>query len=205
MTTLWLIRHGETDWNLNKRLQGNMDEPLNATGIQQASCLAARLASMNFDAIYASDLQRVQQTAKHALNGDMNRVQSDTRLREIGYGRWEGLTWDEIKTQHSADYQLWNANRNETPHGGEKLVDVAARIASFLQDIREHHVNDEQILIFAHGGSIAILLSSLIGLDPSQWWQFSLKNCALSEVRLSSRGAVLLRLNDDRHLPSNDV
>jgi alpha-ribazole phosphatase len=204
MTTLWLIRHGETDWNLSKRIQGSADEPLNATGTQQASCLAARLAAMNFDAIYASDLLRVQQTAKHALNGTMNRVQSDARLREVGFGKWEGLTWDEIKVNHADDYALWDVNRNETPHGGEKLVDVIARVDSFMQELRERHVNREQVMIFAHGGTIAILISLLLGVDPSKWWQFSLKNCALSEVRLVNRGAILLRLNDDSHLSTTE-
>jgi alpha-ribazole phosphatase len=201
MATLWLIRHGETDWNVNKRIQGKSDEPLNARGIEQASCLATRLAAMKFDTIYASDLRRVQQTAQHALNRDVQRVQSDARLQEFGFGKWEGLSWDDIKSNHTDDYKLWNTNRNETPHGGEKLSEVVTRLDSFLQEVRERHVNREQILIFAHGGTIALILSLLLGLDPAQWWRFSMKNCSLSEVRLGSQGAILLRLNDDRHLP----
>jgi alpha-ribazole phosphatase len=201
MTTLWLIRHGETQWNVTRRFQGSADEPLNTNGEQQACALVSRLSTMKFDAIYASDMLRVQQTAKHALNGDVSRIQYDARLRELRFGTWEGLTWDEIKTQYPDDLNLWLENRSETPHGGDKLVDVVQRLNDFLQEIRTTHENAENILIFAHGGILAILITLLIDVDPKKWWQFGLKNCAVSEVRIFNRGAVLSRLNDEQHLP----
>lgn len=202
MTTLWLIRHGETEWNVIGRFQGSADEPLNTTGEEQAASLAPRLATMNFDAIYASDMLRVQQTAQHALNGDMSRIQSDARLRELTFGKWEGLTWDDIKAQYPDELNLWLENRNENPHGGDKLPDVAHRLTDFLSEIRANHDKDEHILIFAHGGILAIVITLLIDVDSAKWWQFGLKNCSLNEVGLFNRGAVLLRLNDEQHLPS---
>ena len=205
MPTLWLIRHGETEWNLKRRFQGSSDEPLNTTGEEQAACLTPRLEKMSFDAIYASDMLRVQQTAKFALNGDISRMQSDARLREVGFGKWEGLTWGEIKEQYPEDFEIWSTDRSLNPHGGDSLADVVGRIDSFLADIQAKYSKEDQILIFAHGGSLAILITRLLGIDSAKWWQFILKNCALTEIKIFTHGVVLSRFNDDKHLPEAPV
>jgi broad specificity phosphatase PhoE len=108
MPTWWLIRHGETDWNLNGRFQGSSNEALNTAGQAQATSLASRLITMNFDVIYASNLQRVQQTAHFALNGRTDSIIYDTRLQEIDFGKWEGLKWDEIREQYPQEFAIWS-------------------------------------------------------------------------------------------------
>ena len=199
MTTLWLIRHGETDWNVEQRFQGSSDQILNAQGEAQATCLAPRLAEMTFDAIYASDLKRVQQTAHFALNGDTDRLVSDARLRELHFGTWEGLTWQEARDQFGEEFEEWADNRELNPHGGEKMSDVVQRVEAFLDDIQEKHKDDTDILIFAHGGVLAVLVCLLLGTNPNLWWQYRFLNCTLSEVILVNRGAILARLNDASH------
>lgn len=202
MTTLWLIRHGETDWNVEQRFQGTSDQVLNAHGEAQASSLAPRLAEMSFDAIYASDLKRVQQTAKFALNGNSESLISDSRLREFDFGTWEGLTWREAREQFPDDFALWADDREQNPHGGERVSQVLSRVQSFLDGISSQYEKDEQILIFSHGGTLAVLLSLLLGADANKWWQYRFLNCTLNEVILVNRGAILARLNDSSHFSS---
>ena len=199
-TTLWLIRHGETDWNVEQRFQGSSDKSLNAHGEAQATCLAPRLVTMSFDALYASDLTRVQQTAHFALDGQTDTLVSDARLRELDFGTWEGLTWQEARDNFGEDFALWADNRELNPHGGEKMSTVIARVESFLETIKTEHQDAENILIFAHGGVLAVLLCLLLGTNPTQWWQFRFLNCTINEVVLANRGAILARLHDAQHL-----
>jgi alpha-ribazole phosphatase len=200
MTTWWLIRHGETDFNLNGRFQGSSDEPLNATGQAQATSLASRLEKMNFDAIYASDLERVRQTAHFALNGKTDSIVYDARLREIDFGKWEGLKWEEIRAQYPQEFAIWSEDNEQNPHGGERISDIALRVETFINELREQYHADEQILIFAHGGTLAIMLALLFETNTSKWWQFRIQNCTLNEVIFFRQGFVLNRLNDNQHI-----
>lgn len=204
MTTLWLIRHGETDWNIQLRFQGISDRPLNQTGKKQATSLVPRLTGMSFDAIYCSDLKRVQQTAGFALDDAIDSMILDARLREFDFGAWEGKKWDDISEKYPDEYQSWQQDRENIPHGGERLSEVTARIQSFLDELRQKHNDDAHILIFAHGGSLGVLMSLLMGNDPNRWWQYRLFNCTLNEMLIFNRGAVLTRLNDDIHLPDDE-
>lgn len=202
MTTWWLIRHGETDFNLNGRFQGSIDELLNETGQTQAASLIPRLKEMNFDAIYASDLTRVKQTAHFALNGESDSIAYDARLREMDFGKWEGLKWEEIREQYPEEFAIWTQDREQNPHGGERVSDIAQRVSAFMDELREQYQDEEQILIFAHGGTIAIILTLLFEIDTSKWWQFRLQNCSLNEVIFFKHGFVLNRLNDNQHINS---
>ena len=199
MTALWLVRHGETDWNVEQRFQGSSDQPLNATGEAQAQSLASRLITMTFDGIYSSDLIRVQRTAELALNGDTESISFDERLRELYFGTWEGLTWQEAREQFPAEFELWAGDREQNPHGGERMSDVVSRITAFLDDIQSKHGKDDNVLIFAHGGVLGTLVCLLLGNDPTKWWQYRFLNCTLSQVIIVNRGAVLATLNDDAH------
>ncbi|MEO0596147.1 MAG: histidine phosphatase family protein [Chloroflexota bacterium] len=203
MTTLWLVRHGETDWNVQRRFQGTSDQPLNTNGEAQASSLAPRLAEMTFDAIYASDLIRVQRTAELALSQRSGMtIRNDRRLRELFFGTWEGMTIEDIRETFPDEYALWSEDGEQNVHGGERTSDAVARLNAFIADIRDQYDKGDQILIFAHGGTLAILTCILLGTDPDQWWKYRFKNCSLSELIIVSRGTVLSRLNDMAHFDS---
>lgn len=202
MTQLWLIRHGETDWNKNQRFQGSSDQPLNERGTAQAKSLTDRLKDEHFDAVYSSDLQRAHQTAQYALETQSTIIQTDARLREIDFGIFEGLTWEQIRTQYPEELAEWEADRNQNPHGGETLDRVVARVDAVLSDVVMRH-SQQKIALFGHGGTLAIMLALLMGTDPVNWWQYRMLNCAVTVVKIYEGGAVLIRFNDSCHLDAS--
>jgi alpha-ribazole phosphatase len=195
---LLLIRHGQTNWNLEQRFQGQSDIPLNETGRKQAQALAERLAAEQFDAIYSSDLQRAAETANIICE---SQIHADTRLREVSFGDWEGLTYDEIKAKHPETLAAWEADIfKNAPPNGETLEGLAARVQSMLDELREKH-QDQRILIVAHGGVLQTLICLALKLPPTMYWQFHLSTASLSEVAFYPAGAILNSLNDTSHLP----
>jgi len=201
MVQLTLIRHGETDWNIERRFQGSSDLELNEYGRQQAACLAGRLADEVYDFIYSSDLIRVQQTAKIALGERHKQARLDKRLREIHFGKFEGMTYAEIKAQYPVELAQWEADRNSGVLETERADDLIARIQAFLDDMRAHHTENERVLVIAHGGAIALILSLALGMPPSRWWQLRMDNAAITRINLYPEGASLLAFNDYHHLP----
>ena len=109
MTILWMVRHGETAWNAEGRVQGQTDVPLNEAGFAQARAVAAALSGERFSAIYSSDLLRVTQTAEPCAQALALPVRLDARLRERHYGMFETLTYAEAKVLHPADYARFRA------------------------------------------------------------------------------------------------
>jgi len=197
---LLLIRHGQTNWNLEQRFQGQSDIPLNETGRKQAQALAEQLAAEPFDAVYSSDLQRATETADIIRKSGF---QPDARLREVNFGDWEGLTYDEIKSKHPDTLAAWESDifKNAPPHG-ETLEGLAIRVQSMLDELREKH-KDQRILIVAHGGVLQTLICLALKLPPTMYWQFHLSTASLSEVAFYPAGAILNSLNDTSHLPKS--
>lgn len=197
MTHLWLVRHGETDWNVQSRMQGQSDEPLNAQGRAQAAAVKERLRGETIHAVYASDLARAWETAQGL---DMTPLKAEPRLREMNFGRWEGLTYEEIQAHDPDVLARWGAEVMDfTPPGGENLRQFAQRVASVLEELRENHAL-ETVLLVAHGGSLQILLALALGLSPEKYWQFYMKPGSVSEVSLYPEGAIVNLLNDTCHL-----
>jgi broad specificity phosphatase PhoE len=138
MTTLLLVRHGETDWNRERRYQGHADEPLNDAGRAQAEQLAVSLRDERFAAVYTSDLRRAAETAAIVATALRLPVEAEPRLREIDVGSWQGLTHDEI------DGLQWD---------GESTDDHRARTVNALLGIAAAHPA-ERVLVVAHGGTV---------------------------------------------------
>ncbi|MHB0939990.1 MAG: histidine phosphatase family protein, partial [Armatimonadota bacterium] len=115
---LYLIRHGQTDWNLAQRFQGQSDIPLNEIGRRQANALADRLSSQPFEVAYSSDLQRALETAK-VIAGDRLEIKTDLRLREMDFGDWEGATYNKIKEECPGALTTWEDDvyKNAPPNG----------------------------------------------------------------------------------------
>jgi len=155
MTQLCLVRHGQTDWNLEGRYQGQSDVPLNDKGLAQARSLAEQLKDQSFAAIYSSDLRRARQTAEPIANLLGINIQLEARLREINQGQWEGVLVEDIKARYA---KIWSQRTedpaNVRPPGGETVREVATRVYTALDEITSRH-SDENILIVSHGLSIA--------------------------------------------------
>lgn len=165
MTRLWLIRHGQTDWNVAGRWQGQSpDAPsLNAAGRAQAEALAAQLAGRGFDALYSSDLPRAWDTARAIAARNGQAIRPEPRLREVNLGAWEGLLADEIARRYPQEL----AERERDPvraraPGGETVAEVAVRVWAAADDIARRHPEGD-VLIVSHGLALATLLSCAQG------------------------------------------
>ncbi len=196
---LWLIRHGVTDWNAQGRIQGAADQPLNAEGVAQAQRLAARLIGTRFDAVYASDLRRARDTARHALPGA--EVQLDPRLRELAYGVLEGKTWAELDPESSALARHWQ----EDPYtrrvpGGESYQDLVNRFRAFQSSLPA----EGRVAAFTHGGTIRSAVYDVVGRPNGRPWRITVDNTSITRLRFDERGVALVTVNDHAHL-SNGV
>ena len=196
---LLLARHGLTDWNIERRYQGQTDVPLNETGRRQARALARRLAGEEIDAIYASDLRRAWETAQYIAGRHTCPLQPDPRLREMCFGVWEGLTYDEISRMYPEALAAWVASPDSPPPGGEPLGQVVQRVDEMLAALRKTHRRQTVVLV-AHGGLLQVLLCTALEFPPLARWKFRLDTASLSELYLYDDGAILTSLNDRHHL-----
>lgn len=158
MTNFTLVRHGQTDWNVARRYQGQQDIPLNAEGIQQARMLALILNEETFDAIYSSDLQRAMQTALILQEGRQVTVTADSRLREIGFGEWEGKCLDDMRTTFSERFTLSQSDPAiPLAPGGESVFAVAQRTKEFAHEVSQLFPHGN-VLVVTHGLALATLV-----------------------------------------------
>lgn len=200
-THILAIRHGETDWNLASRIQGQIDIPLNPQGIWQAQQVSGALAEEQINVVYASDLSRAYVTAQHIAAHHALEVSTLVPLRERHYGAFEGLTWDEIQQAHPQDAGLW---RDRDPHwtprkGGESLVMLHARVLHMVNDIAAQH-RGQQIALVSHGGVLDILYRIATGQDLQLARSWSLRNTAINRLLWTPQGLQLVSWADERHL-----
>ncbi len=171
MTTLILIRHGETDWNFEGRYTGQSDIPLNARGLRQAEALNSKLCGKKIEAIYSSDLLRASQTALRLKAGGNTPLHLDPRLREIDQGEWEGLHLDEIRARYR---QAWERRKNAplevAPPGGETVGEVRQRVLEAVREIIERH-SRETVAIVSHGLVLAIIQVEAHGRAIERVWE----------------------------------
>lgn len=158
MKRFCLVRHGQTDWNLEGRFQGQSDVPLNRTGRGEARLLAKQLSSNSFAAIYSSDLKRAMETAEIIGEAVGETVTPDARLREINQGEWEGLFVEDIRSRNS---ELWERRTVNPAHfhppGGESVSEVAKRTYAAMDDI-DRLVPKGAVLIVSHGLALATII-----------------------------------------------
>ena len=168
-------------------------------GSQQATTLANRLSREHIDVLFASDLQRAHETARIIAAQHACEIHVDARLREINFGSWEGLTYDEIKQNEPSTLAAWEADIFTTAAPiGETLNQLTARVESVLNDLRTH-CTDKTILIAAHGGPLQIILCLALDLPPSRYWQFHLAPASLSQIAFYPAGAIINLMNDTCH------
>jgi probable phosphoglycerate mutase len=162
VTTLLLTRHGETDWNAERRWQGHSDPPLNERGREQARELADTLDGV--DVIYASDLARARETAEILGRRLGLEVRLEPRLRERSFGAWEGKTWEELEERFAEALDRWRSGETHGPDDAEPYQDFSRRVESFLEDILARHPQ-EKVLVVGHGGSVRAIHALAEGLD----------------------------------------
>lgn len=165
---LILLRHGETAWNNDLRLQGHTDIPLNETGVAQARAAAPSVAALGPQVVVSSDLQRARSTAAPVAELLGLPVTHDRRLRETSLGDWEGLTRDEVTADWPGQWERWRSSGADfTPPRGESRAQVAERANSVVEELDA--TSAQRVLLVAHGGLIVGLTGKLLGLPHEHW------------------------------------
>lgn len=199
MLHLMLVRHGETDWNAQRRYQGQRDVPLSALGRRQAQLVAERLVGEKIDAMYASDLNRALATARAVAEKTGLDVVPEPRLRELKFGVLEGLTFDEAQVQYPEMIAAWLEDFNRPPDGAETIDLFNTRCVSFLDELKQKH-DGQVVLLVAHGGSLSEIVRVTLGLSRQKRWYLEMDNASLSEILIAETYVSLRRLNDTCHL-----
>lgn len=199
-TRILAIRHGETLWNVDSRIQGHLDIGLNATGRWQAERLGQALSGEPMAAIYSSDLSRALYTALAVSRHTGVPVQPEPGLRERSFGEFEGRTFAEIEIELPEQAQRWRQrDPTFTPVGGESLLMLEARVMSVAGRLAAQHPG-EQIALFAHGGVMDILYRAATRLDLQAARTWALGNTAINRLLWSPEGFSLVGWADVQHL-----
>lgn len=195
---VFIVRHGETDYNLSWRWQGHLDIPLNRMGREQAQQVANALAPCGIQAIYSSDLLRALETAQIiAARIGLPQVRTDKRLRELHCGVFQGLTRSEITLTYPLEISHWDHNDDYVIPTGESRLQVKARVADFWNYLMQHETA-ERVAIVSHGGSIRWLLNHLFDKAIIDGYHFV--NTSVTMLERVVDTWQLLRAGDASHL-----
>ena len=201
-TRILAIRHGETAWNVDTRLQGHLDIPLNDVGLIQAKHLAQALAQgETIDAIYASDLSRAQNTAEAIAQRVGQTVSTHAGLRERHFGAFQGRTFAEIEVELPEHAWHWRKRTPDwtPPEGGESLLDLRERIVNTVDELAARHPG-QHIVMVAHGGVLDILYRAATRLDLQAARTWDLTNTAVNRLLWTPQGLSLVGWGDTTHL-----
>ncbi len=204
MTRILLARHGETEWNAIRRVQGWTDIPLSAKGQAQAEALAARLSKTHLAAVYSSDLSRAVQTAAPSAKQHGLTVQPVPGLREKGFGDWEGLNQADLERDYPDLWHRYHVARDLSAlvPGGETWPQVQERLSAVLRRILSAHPGpDETVLLVGHGGSGRLVILEALQAALPTLLCLHLDNASLSRLDFHKPGdSRVLFLNDTSHL-----
>ncbi|RDY28359.1 histidine phosphatase family protein [Romboutsia weinsteinii] len=201
--TLYIVRHGQTNWNILGKTQGHGNSDLTSQGIEQAKDLSASMLNHNIDYIYSSDLGRAVQTAN--IVGEKLGIDVITTpdLREMGFGEWEGLLIDQIKNDYADIYKTW---RNE-PHnvdipGGETLHLIKERTDKFISELNSKYDN-KHIVLVTHSVTARVMLLSFLGSGVENIYKIKQDNTALNIVECRDYGPIVIKMNDTTHIKNH--
>ncbi len=200
-TRIIAVRHGETSWNLDTRIQGQLDIPLNEKGRWQAQRLARALAASEpMVALYSSDLFRAWDTARSIADATGLTVVTETGLRERAFGKFEGKTFTELEAAWPEETLRWRQrDPGWAPPGGESLIEVRDRVLQTVQTLAAKHLG-EQIVLVSHGGVLDTLYRAAGGLDiraPRTWL---LGNASINRLLWTPDSLTLVGWSDTAHL-----
>lgn len=194
-TKLILIRHGETDWNRKRKYSGLADVKLNKTGIMQVKKLAKRIKKEPIDKVYCSDRMRAIQTARIVFK--KTKLHKVSGLREINFGIFEGLTYEQLMKKYPRIYKKWLKDPYQVKiPGGESLAKLEKRVWRNIKSIAAQNKN-KTIAIVMHGGSISILINHI--LRTKRFWKYVPSSASISIIEFSPKPE-LITFNDTKHL-----
>jgi len=205
VTRVLAIRHGETAWNVDGRIQGQLNVPLNDMGRWQVHRLALALADENIAAIYSSDLLRALETAQAVARASGDAIVTDAGLRERGFGAFEGLSYKEISARWPGLAERWRKRDPEFgAPGGETLNQFYARSIATATRLAALHPG-QTIALVSHGGVMDCLYraAARVALDAPRSWQ--LGNAAINRLLYTPQGFTLIGWSDDYHLDDDDA
>ncbi len=202
--TIYIVRHGQTEWNILGKTQGHGNSDLTAKGIEQAELLANSMVKYPIDYIYSSDLGRAYQTAEIIGNKLNVEVEKTEALREMNFGTWEGRLISDIMEENPALYKQW---RNE-PHlaripQGETLDMIKKRTDEFIKEINEKH-DGKHIVLVTHSLCARIMLLSFLDSNVKNIYKINQGNTALNIIELRDYGPVVMKMNDTSHIINNE-
>jgi broad specificity phosphatase PhoE len=200
MTKVYLVRHGQTEWNKELRFRGRSDIPLNEEGRREAAATADALKEKDIRAIYTSPLRRSIETAQPVAEFFHLEIVPVRELIDISYGDWEGLTYDEVKRRYADTYTMWEQcpDMVQFPNG-ENLDEVRERSFFAFKGIVEKNPG-KSILIIPHRVINKVLLCALLDLNNSQFWKVKQDTGCINLIEYSDQKVVLVKMNDTCHL-----
>jgi broad specificity phosphatase PhoE len=199
MTTVYLVRHGQTAWNREEVFRGRGDIPLNETGRKEALLTGQYLRRVVVNSVYSSPLSRAVVTAETIAHYQDRKVQILDGLIDIDFGQWQGISHEEVREKYGELYRQWK----DTPHlvrfpGGESLKEVRKRVLRAIRSIIRDHA-DETLVMVSHRVVNKIMLCGLLGLDNSHFWQIGQDTGCINILEFSEEFTIR-RLNDTSHL-----
>lgn len=206
MTRLYLVRHGETEWNKASKVQGRTDTELSEKGIRQAELLSERIAGEDIAAIYSSSLNRALRTAEIIAGRKDCRVEKSESYHEIRLGPWEGLTIHEIQEKYSEYYKAYREDPEKfSLPGAETFLELIERTYGAIIKLVEKH-KGSSILIVSHGTAIKAAMIRILGIGLINYTKFRIDNASVSIIEFpddTPQKPVVLCLNDTSHLRGN--
>jgi len=202
---VYLIRHGETKWNIDFKVQGKKDVPLNDKGILQANLLASYFENIAFennfsDVIYSSNLTRAYETAKIIGNKLSKKIEIVEDFQEINFGVWEGYYWEDIKIEYKDFLKKWENDRENTPiPEGESYGQVQKRVYKKFKEIISKHQSDSNIIIVSHGVAIKVLIAKILEINIKNLHKFHIDNASISIVEYDNE-IKIKSINNTFHL-----
>lgn len=203
MKKIYLIRHGESQWNVIRKIQGQKDISLTDKGVEQAKLIGDRLTKEKIDKIYSSDLERAYNTAKIIGNKIGINPIPKKDFREINFGVWEGLSNDKMMAEYYDEVYLWRKEPEKLNiQGAENLYQVQKRAMDFLNPILANEEN-QNILIVSHGVTLKTIILDMLNMDLIYFKNLTIDNTGLSIIEFREYNRVLKLLNDISHLKEN--
>jgi len=199
-TELIVVRHGETVWNVQGRLQGHLDSDLTTLGCRQADATAKRLARETFHVLYSSDLGRAYRTAERVAQQTGHAIITDRRLRERNLGIFQGLTYEEIRSRFSQEYEPFKARHpNHAMPQGESACQQYHRIVECVKEMTHRH-KGQRVVLVTHGGVLGILFRHALNIPLSAPRSYKLYNASINTFFIEGHTWTLGSWGDTLHL-----